>query len=272
MRVSVIVPTYNEEQYIGDCLKTLLAQSHPDYETIIVDDGSTDRTVDIARSFGVKVIQQNHRGPGVARNAGVQQATGEILSFLDADMSFDQDFLANLVKPIELGEAVGASSKDELVANNDNVWARCWTINAGLPLGRRHPLGLSGEDDVFRAIQRSAFLSVGGFDNVGCSEDQTISRKLGKKASFAEGAVCYHRNASSLAEVFRDAKWYGKGEQVTRTFGYIMRRTLPFSMKNGVKRGWKYRTWQCLPFQIVYDFGILCGMTARVISPLNHAK
>jgi O-antigen biosynthesis protein len=272
MRVSVIVPTYNEEQYIGECLGTLLAQSHPDYEVIVVDDGSTDRTIDIARSFGVEIIQQNHRGPGVARNVGAEQASGEILSFLDADMSFDQDFLANLVKPIEQGLAVGASSKDELVANSENVWARCWTINAGLPLGRRHPSDMTREDDVFRAIERSAFLSVGGYDDIGCSQDRTISRKLGKKALFAEGAVCYHRNPGGLKEVFRDAKWYGKGEQVTRTVGYVLRRTLAFSVKNGIKRGWKYRTWQCLPFQVVYDFGILSGMIAKALSPSNHTK
>lgn len=272
MKVSVIVPTYNEEECIGECLRTLLGQTHTDYEVIVVDDGSTDGTIDIAESFGVRIIRQNHRGPGIARNVGAEQASGEILCFLDADMSFDPDFLENLVKPIENGQAIGASSKDEMVANHDNVWAKCWTINAGLPLGRRHALDMPAEDDVFRAIDRSAFMSVGGYDDIGCSQDRTIGRKLGKKALFAEGAVCYHRNPGSLKEVFRDAKWYGKGAQVTRTFGYIVRRTLLFSLKNGLKRGWKYRTWQCLPFQLTYDVGIMCGMAAKALRSSNHTK
>ncbi|MDO8589382.1 MAG: glycosyltransferase family 2 protein [Armatimonadota bacterium] len=272
MKVSVIVPTYNEENYIGECLKTLMSQTHPDYEVIVVDDGSKDRTVDVASGFGIKVIHQDHKGPGLARNMGAEQSSGEILSFLDADMSFEPDFLVRLTLPIEEGRAVGASSKDELVANNANVWARCWTINAGLPPGRRHPDNLPPEDDVFRAIRRSAFFSVGGYDDIGCSQDRTISRKLGSKALFAEGAICYHRNPASLGEVFRDARWYGKGDQVTRTFGYIIRRTLPFSIKNGVKRAIKHRTWQCLPFQLVYDIGILWGMAARTLSRGNHVK
>lgn len=272
MKVSVVIPTYNEENNLGECLGSLMRQTHPDYEVIVVDDGSNDHTVDIADSFGVKVLHERHQGPGLARNKGVVAASGDVFCFLDADMTFAPDFLSRLAEPIERGEAVGTSSKDELVANNDNVWARCWTINAGLPPGRRHPLDLPPEDEVFRCIDKDAFLSIGGFDDVGCAEDHTIAHKLGKKAKFAEGAVCYHRNPASLLEVFHDSEWYGKGEQVTRTFGYIIRRTFPFSVKNGIKRGWRNRTWQCLPFQIVYDVGILCGMVARLISPSNHKK
>jgi glycosyltransferase involved in cell wall biosynthesis len=272
MKVSVVVPTYNEENNLGECLRSLMRQTYPDYEVIVVDDGSSDKTVDIAEGFGVTILRQQHKGPGIARNNGAEVASGEVLCFLDADMTFSPEFLTKLTEPIERGEAIGTSSKDELVANNDSVWARCWTINAGLPLGRRHPLDLPSEDQVFRCIDKSVFLSAGGFDDVGCAEDYTVSRKVGRRALFADGAVCYHRNPGSLGEVFRDSKWYGKGEQVTRTLGYIMRRTFPFSVKNGIKRGWKYRTWQCLPFQIVYDFGILCGMAARLISPSNHKK
>lgn len=272
MKVSVIAPTYNEEKHISQCLESLMNQTHPDYEVIVVDDGSADRTLEIARSFNVWTLRQDHRGPGLARNLGAAHASGEILVFLDADMSFAPDFLERLVEPIEQGKAVGSSSKDELVANKDNVWARCWTINAGLPAGRRHSPDLPPEDNVFRAITRSAFFSVGGYDDIGCSQDHTISRKLGKKALFADGAVCYHRNAGSLGEVFRDARWYGKGDQVTRTFGYIIRRTLPFSLKNGLVRAWKHRIWQCVPFQVALDFGILCGMGMRALSSGNHAK
>ena len=272
MRVSVIIPAYNEEGCIGACLASLLRQTHPDYEVIVVDDGSTDKTAMIARRLGALVIEHDHRGPGVARNVGAERASGEIVAFLDADMTFAPEFLARLALPIEKGEAIGTSSKDEYVANGDNVWARCWTINAGLPEGRRHPPDIGPEDDVFRAILKTEFFSVGGYDDIGCSQDHTVSRKLGKKALFAERAVCYHRNPGSLGEVYRDARWYGKGDQVNRDFGYIMRRSPPFSLKNGVKRAWKHRTWQCLPFQLVYDFGVLHGMVARAVSRNNHVK
>lgn len=273
MRVSVIVPAYNEEESIGACLESLGKQTHKDVEIIVVDDSSTDRTVEIAESMGAKVLKQDHRGPGLARNLGAEHATGEIVSFLDADMTFAPEFLECLVKPIEEGKAIGTSSREEFVANVDNVWARCWTINQGLPRGRRHALDFPDEDIVFRAILKDVFLSVGGYDDVGCSQDHTISRKLGgKKALCAPGSVCYHRNPGSLREVYQDARWYGKGEQIRRDFGFIIRRTLPFTIKNGIKRAYRNRTWQCMPFQFAYDLGVLRGMLARAMSSKNHMK
>ena len=92
--VSVIIPAYNEEQYIGACLESLLNQTHPSYEAIVVDDGSTDRTVEVIRSFnGVRLLRQDHSGPGGAYNLGAQHARGDILVFVDAGMTFVPDFI-----------------------------------------------------------------------------------------------------------------------------------------------------------------------------------
>lgn len=85
--VSVIVPTYNRGALIGDTIVNLLKQTVPPYEIIIIDDGSTDESAKIVRSFGdnVKIIQQGNRGPGAARNAGLAAATGEYVQFQDSD-------------------------------------------------------------------------------------------------------------------------------------------------------------------------------------------
>ena len=87
MKASVIVPAHNAAQTIEECIEALLKQSVPreKYEVIIVDDGSTDGTATLARSYGVRVLTQPHRGPAAARNAGAGQATGEVLLFTDAD-------------------------------------------------------------------------------------------------------------------------------------------------------------------------------------------
>jgi glycosyltransferase involved in cell wall biosynthesis len=87
LTVSVIVPNYNRETLIGETISNLLAQSLPAHEIIVVDDGSSDKSVEVIRSFGdkVKLIQQTNQGPGAARNAGLRMATGEYVQFQDSD-------------------------------------------------------------------------------------------------------------------------------------------------------------------------------------------
>ncbi|MGB9624127.1 MAG: glycosyltransferase [Phycisphaerae bacterium] len=85
--VSVVIPAYNAAPYIADAIDSVLAQTHPAHEIIVVDDGSTDDTVGVVRRYGDRVIllQQPNRGPAAARNAGIRRATGEFIAFLDAD-------------------------------------------------------------------------------------------------------------------------------------------------------------------------------------------
>lgn len=86
-RVSVIIPAYNAERYIGEALESALRQTFPPQEVIVMDDGSTDRTAAIARTFGppVVVISQRVGGSGPARNLAVSRSAGDWLAFLDSD-------------------------------------------------------------------------------------------------------------------------------------------------------------------------------------------
>jgi glycosyltransferase involved in cell wall biosynthesis len=85
--VSVVIPAYNAAAFLGDALASVAAQDCGPIETIVVDDGSSDRTAEVARSFQppVTLIAQAHAGPGAARNTGVAAARGEFFAFLDAD-------------------------------------------------------------------------------------------------------------------------------------------------------------------------------------------
>ncbi|NBD37252.1 MAG: glycosyltransferase [Verrucomicrobia bacterium] len=85
--VSVIIPAYNRANLIGETLESLLRQTLPALEILVVDDGSTDRTASVARSFGspVRVIAQENAGPGAARNHGLREAKGTFLHFFDSD-------------------------------------------------------------------------------------------------------------------------------------------------------------------------------------------
>lgn len=84
---SIIIPTYNREGLVRQTLESVFAQTFTDFEVIIVDDGSADKTLDVVRSFGdrVKIFTQKNKGPGPARNLGARHATGEYLAFLDSD-------------------------------------------------------------------------------------------------------------------------------------------------------------------------------------------
>src|SRR5262245_48814013 len=85
--ISIVVPCYNGALYLRETLESALAQTVPPLEVIVVDDGSTDDSVAIARSFGnaVRVVCQQNKGVSAARNNGIQHATGDYIMFLDGD-------------------------------------------------------------------------------------------------------------------------------------------------------------------------------------------
>lgn len=87
MKISVIIPNYNRADLIGETIENLLKQSRPPEELIVVDDGSTDDSVEKIRSYGdrVTLIQQENSGPGAARNRGFEASTGELIQFMDSD-------------------------------------------------------------------------------------------------------------------------------------------------------------------------------------------
>jgi glycosyltransferase involved in cell wall biosynthesis len=83
---SVIVPVHNGGRFLADALKSIFQQDYPAFETIVVDDGSSDNTAEIARSFeGVRYLHQSQQGVAAARNTGIRSALGEFIAFLDAD-------------------------------------------------------------------------------------------------------------------------------------------------------------------------------------------
>src|SRR3989344_9240167 len=170
--VSVIIPVYNEEQSIGECLKSLKIQTYRPIEIIVVDDGSGDQTVNVISNYksqitNLKLFKQKHLGPGPARNFGASHASGEILVFVDADMTFDKNFMKDLVKPIVEGKTIGTFSKNEMVKNRNNILSNCWNINKNLPLDRMIAKNFPDEAPVFRAIIKKEFERVGGFETSG---------------------------------------------------------------------------------------------------------
>lgn len=104
--VSIVIPVYNAENYIEECLDSLLAQTYPDFEIICVDDGSEDRSLEILRKYEkqdgrITVLTQKNQYAGVARNTGMERAKGKYLLFLDADDFFNKELLEQTVSEAE---------------------------------------------------------------------------------------------------------------------------------------------------------------------------
>jgi glycosyltransferase involved in cell wall biosynthesis len=109
-RVSVIIPAYNAELYLGETLESVEAQTYSDWEVVIADDASTDGTVETAQSFGGRyaVLRSDvNQGPAVARNRALRKAGGELVVFLDADDFWLPTYLDRLVKRYDEGLASG---------------------------------------------------------------------------------------------------------------------------------------------------------------------
>jgi len=281
LRVSVIVPCYNEQAHIGECLASLLRQNLPaaSYEIIVIDDGSRDHTQSIVQQLvantagRITFLEQNHAGPALARNLGATQARGQILAFLDADMTFATDFLAKLIAPIEAGSAIGTFTLDEYVANVSNLWSRSWSVCYYLPLDRRVPANLTEhESTVFRAIRREAFTSVDGFDSAGYHDDHTLAAKLGQTASRVPGAICYHYNPGSAREVWASAHWIGKSDRQPRSLKEWLRRSPPGALKRGIARAREEHEPFYIIFEQIYSLGLLTGMFKRQILKRDHAR
>lgn len=271
MKVSVIIPIFNEESVITDCLKSLGKQSYKDIEIIVVDDGSTDETLKRIRKLksSIKILKQSHLGSGAARNLGAGKAGGEILVFVDADMTFDKSFVKKLVEPIIKGKAKGTFSKEEYVSNWENVWARCWNINQGWEEKRRHPKNYPNKQKVFRAIIKSEFEGAGGFTPGGYTDDYSLYEKLGFMAQNTPGAIFYHQNPANLKEIFNHAKWVGKRRYKLGFIGFIVgliRASFPISLIVGFVKAIMNNRPEFLFFKIVYDFGIFVGILMYISS------
>lgn len=101
--ISVIVPAYNSEMFIGKCIDSVLEQTYSNWELIAVDDGSRDNTFGILKKYAevdsrIRVIHQENQGPGIARNTGIAEAKGNYVVFIDSDDYIEKDYFQLLAK------------------------------------------------------------------------------------------------------------------------------------------------------------------------------
>lgn len=114
MKVSLIIPAHNEEKYLSNTLRAALAMKYPDFEIIVVDNASTDKTLEIAEKFlGVKVVREPNKGSQHARERGRKEATGEIIANMDADCEPDENWLTRGVDILLSKKAVAVTGPND---------------------------------------------------------------------------------------------------------------------------------------------------------------
>ena len=203
LAASVIVPVFNGANTLGACLDALATQSaDPDsYEVIVVDDGSTDGSAEVAKRHGVTSIQQDHAGPAAARNRGAAQAQGAALLFTDADCQPAGNWIEQMLAPLDDPRAAGV--KGVYRTRQCSLLARFAQAEFEEKYGRQRRMAqIDFVDTYAAAYRRDLFLAHGGFDPgfLG-DEDQEFSFRLagaGHKLVFAPSAVVYHRHPTSL--------------------------------------------------------------------------
>jgi glycosyltransferase involved in cell wall biosynthesis len=163
--ISVVVPAYNASRTLELCLKSLAATDLPPIECIIVDDGSTDSTVEVARRYGAKVLSTGGRkGPAKARNQGAREATGEVVFFIDADICLHRNTLSRVANGFAADPGV-----DAIIGSYDDSPEQQDVLSMYRNLMHRyvHQHGRTQASTFWSgcgAIRRSVFLEHGGFD------------------------------------------------------------------------------------------------------------
>ncbi|GGT48886.1 bi-functional transferase/deacetylase [Streptomyces kurssanovii] len=221
--VTVIVPAYNEEAGIEATLHSLLASTHPYIQIIVVDDGSSDRTFELAESVRaqdprVMVVRQANAGKAAALNTGLSWAQFDILVMIDGDTVFEPDAIRNLIQPLA-DPRVGAVSGNTKVGNRQGVLGRWQHLEyvIGFNLDRRMFDVLECMPTVPGAIgafRRQALAGVGGVSEDTLAEDTDLTMALcraGWRVVYEESAIAWTEAPSTVRQLWKQRyRWcYG---------------------------------------------------------------
>lgn len=215
--ISVVVCTYNGMQTLAECCQGLKKLDYPDYEVIIVNDGSTDGTDGLADGSGFRVIHTDNRGLSAARNTGWQAARGEIVAYLDDDAVPDSDWLHYLALAFHDSEYAGIGGPNIQPPEGCDT-AHCV---ANAPGGPIHVLLTDTEAEHIpgcnMAFRRESLARVGGFDERFwiAGDDVDLCWRLqqaGETLGFSPAAMVWHHRRSSVSGYLRQQRNYGAAE------------------------------------------------------------
>ncbi len=203
VEISVVIPAYNEEKYLGQTLEALNAQTFKNFETIVVDGGSKDRTRAIAKRYGAKVIAQKSKTVGGARNDGARVAKGDLIFFTNADTAPSSGLL-RLYHDLFRDKRIVAASGPLLPLEKTTLFIRFGYRFASVYLAKfAYLIGSPSMTGSNMAVRRSAFRKSGGFDtSLVTYEDLDLTLRLKK-----HGKVVFHDLAKVKTSTRRIVAW-----------------------------------------------------------------
>jgi GT2 family glycosyltransferase len=269
-RISVVVCSHNGAATLADCCEGIKEIDYPNFEAILVDDGSTDHTSMIAYRYGLKVIRTENRGLSAARNTGYQAASGEIVAYIDDDARPDPHWLRYLASSFKCTGHVGFGGPN-IAPSGDGFVADCVARSPG---GPAHVL-LTDETAEHipgcnMAYRKTALEAVGGFDPVyrAAGDDVDVCWRLHERGwtlGFSPAAMVWHHQRNSIRAYWRQQVGYGKAEALLErnwpekynAAGHLAWMGRVYSKDPGpafTRRGRIYGgVWGSAPFQRVYE-------------------
>jgi len=204
--VSVIVPTFNSERFLEECLSSLVKQRYEKIEVVIVDDGSTDGTVEVAERYRCRVIRNPRRGRAEAKNEGIQRSFGEYLFFVDSDMELTSDVVSECVNIAENDQCVGGIVIPERSVG-DSFWVRVRDFERSFYAG--------SVVESARFFPAKFAKGVGGFEEgLVFFEESTLPYKINRKGynifARVKSPILHHEEDFSLMKWLRKKFYYGK--------------------------------------------------------------
>jgi glycosyltransferase involved in cell wall biosynthesis len=221
-RVSVVVASYNGGRTLPACLDSLTHLNYPNYEVILVDDGSTDDTLKIAAHYpSVRTIHHENRGLSAARNTGINAATGEIVAFTDSDCRVDEDWLYYVVGDLLKTDACAIGGHNFPPPEDDWI-AACVAVSPGGPahvmLDDRTAEHIPGCN---MAFWKWALDEIHGFDSVyrAAGDDVDVCWRLlqrGYQIAFSHSGFVWHYRRNTVGAYVKQQRGYGVAESLLR--------------------------------------------------------
>lgn len=214
--ISFIIPSYNSHKTINLALASIFKQISfiCVKEVIVVDSSDDGKTRELLNDIRLKIILLDKKtSPALGRNIGAQNATGDLLCFIDSDVYLDENWVGRILKAYEEGCKVGAGSISipDFQSKNNLALAQLYLqFNEFLDVGKKRQLAIVPACNMF--VERELFNQAGGFPDIRASEDVLLCLKIGAltKIWFIPDARCFHIFRESLHSYFNNQKILGE--------------------------------------------------------------
>jgi len=217
--ISIIVPAYNRAEEIEEFLSSFEAQSSKNFEVIVVDDGSTDTTKQVAEkhatNLDLRYFFQKNKGPGAARNLGMENAKGEIFVFIDSDCAVPIDYIENLTRHLD-NENFGAFGGPDTCHESFSPFLKAINYSMTSFIGTGGTRGSKGKQlakyyprSFNMGIKKEVFDTIGGMNSLRHGQDMEFSNRIynaGFKVTYFDDVKVYHKRRTNLKKFFKQEK------------------------------------------------------------------